>query len=102
MYQEIEHEEVQRRLENGEKLNLIDVREDFEYEERHIPGAVLIPLGTLPEHLDSLDKDKEYIMVCRRANRSRVATELLQANGFTNVKNMLGGMSVWQGETNPF
>ena len=99
MYLEIDHEEVKNRLVQGEKLNIIDVREDYEFAEGHIPGSILIPLGTLDAYLESLDRNKEYIMVCRRANRSRVATEFLQQNGFFRAKNMLGGMTQWKGKT---
>ncbi len=98
MTYEIEPELVKERLENGEELNIIDVREDFEYDYAHIPGAILIPLGTLPVRFEELDRNNEYIMVCRTANRSAYATMFLIQNGFKDVKNMLGGMVVWSGE----
>lgn len=94
---EITTTEVQRRLEAGEQLYLIDVRELAEVEEGHIPGVVHIPLGTLPDHLEELDQSKSYIIVCRSSARSGKATAFLQEKGF-NATNMVGGMLAWEGE----
>lgn len=88
---------VQECLESGEQLHLIDVREAAEVQEGHIPGIVNIPLGTLPERLNELDKSKSYIMVCRSGARSGQATAFLEAEGF-NAANMTGGMLAWEGE----
>lgn len=90
-------QEVEERLRNGEKLNLIDVREVDEVAQGKIAGIQHIALGTLPERTHELDRNKEYIMVCRSGARSERACEFLQAQGF-NVKNMVGGMLAWQGE----
>ena len=94
---EIEADEVKRRLENGEALTIIDVREDEEWEAGHIPGATHIQLGSLGHRLDELDSSHELIMVCRSGNRSGYATEQLEAIGFQPV-NMLGGMLAWKGQ----
>lgn len=75
---------------------LIDVREQYEYDEGHIPGVTLIPLGTIPNRLDEIPTDKEVVFVCRSGNRSNQATQFLQQQGFDNVHNMLGGMNAWQ------
>lgn len=88
---------VQEYLESGEQLHLIDVREAAEVQEGHIPGIVNIPLGTLPERLNELDKSKSYIIVCRSGSRSGQATAFLEAEGF-NAANMTGGMLAWEGE----
>ena len=74
---------------------LIDVREDSEYAEGHIPGAVLIPLGQIPDRLDEIPQDKTVIAVCRSGNRSGQATNFLRQQGFDNVHNMQGGMLAW-------
>lgn len=95
--QEITPQEVQQRLENGEKLNLIDVREVDEVQAGHIPGITHIPLGLLEFRNDELDKMKPYIMVCRSGGRSGKATEYLQSQGF-DVTNMSGGMLKWEGK----
>jgi len=94
---EISTIEVQRRLEVGEKLNLIDVREVAEVQGGHIPGIVNIPLGLLEFRMHELDKNTPYIIVCRSSARSGQATAFLQAQGY-DVTNMVGGMLAWQGE----
>ncbi len=94
---EITAKEVQQRLENGEKLNLIDVREMDEVQAGHIPGITHIPLGLLEFSYAELDKNKSYIMVCRSGGRSGQATNYLQSQGF-DVTNMAGGMLSWEGK----
>ncbi len=94
---EITAEEVQQRLENGEALNLIDVREVIEVRSGHIPGIINIPLGLLEAKLPDLDKKKPYIMICRSGGRSFQATAFLDSLGY-DVTNMVGGMSAWKGE----
>lgn len=86
--------EVQQRLENGEMLNLIDVREVDEVQAGHIPGITHIPLGLLEFRTHELDKNKPYIIVCRSGARSSKATQYLQSQGF-DVTNMVGGMLAW-------
>ena len=89
--------EVQRAIEAGAALKLIDVREVEEVEAGHIPGIINIPLSTLELHMPELDKNEKYIVVCRSGNRSGIATQLLESHGF-DVTNMVGGMLEWQGE----
>ncbi len=75
---------------------LIDVREQNEYDEAHIPGVTLIPLGTVPQNLDKIPTDKTVILTCRSGNRSGQATDFLRENGFDNVHNMAGGINAWK------
>ena len=75
---------------------LIDVREQSEYDEVHIPDITLIPLGTVPDSLDQIPTDKTVIVTCRSGNRSGQATEFLRQQGFDNVHNMEGGIVAWQ------
>ena len=89
--------EVQQRLEAGEKLNIIDVREVEEVQGGHIPGAVNIPLGLLEFRMNELSKDESYIIVCLSGGRSGQATMFLESYGY-DVTNMAGGMMAWQGE----
>ncbi|WP_417168724.1 rhodanese-like domain-containing protein [Terrihalobacillus insolitus] len=89
--------DIERRLKDEEKLNIIDVREENEIKTGKIPGAKHIPLGKILTRLDELDKEKEYIMVCRSGNRSSLASEWLTEKGF-KVKNMVGGMSNWESD----
>ncbi|WP_085993860.1 rhodanese-like domain-containing protein [Oceanobacillus senegalensis] len=95
--EEISAKDLQTKLENGEKLNMVDVREDEEVAQGMIPGAKHIRLGELPERLEELEKDKHYYMVCRSGGRSGRATEFLKEKGY-DVTNMAGGMLAWEGE----
>ncbi len=74
---------------------VIDVREDWEYNSGHIPGAVWLPLGEIPNRLDEIPRDKTVIAVCRSGNRSSQATNFLRQQGFQNIHNMQGGMIAW-------
>lgn len=89
--------QVQEKLQAGEDLNLIDVREVAEVEASHIPGIIHIPLNLLEFRLHELDKTKPYIMVCRSGGRSGQATTFLESQGF-DVTNMSGGMLEWNCE----
>ncbi|MBY0124164.1 rhodanese-like domain-containing protein [Bacillus sp. S/N-304-OC-R1] len=90
-------EELEKKLEAGEKLELVDVREDEEVAQGIIPGAKHIRMGTIPENLDYFDKEKEYIFICRSGARSENVCHYLQDQGF-KVRNMVGGMLNWAGE----
>lgn len=90
--------ELNQRLQNGEKLHLVDVRETFEHEEFNI-GGILLPLGDIrmgdTEKIDHL-KDEEVYLYCRSGNRSGQAAMILETMGFSNVTNVVGGMLAWQ------
>ena len=91
-------EELKRRLDAGEKLNIVDVREPHEKADFDI-GGVLIPLGQIQSmQIDEIEdlKDKEVILYCRSGNRSGQACMFLDAMGFKNTKNLVGGMLAWQ------
>ena len=90
--------ELQERLLNGEKLNLVDVRESYEHDEFNI-GGFLIPLGKIKNmDVDQLEelKNQEVICYCRSGNRSGQACQILDMLGFSNTKNLQGGMLAWQ------
>ncbi len=78
---------------------ILDVREAAEYAFGHIPGALSMPLGELEERMNELNKNEAIYVICRTGTRSDLAAQTLAANGFTNVYNVLPGMSEWQGET---
>jgi rhodanese-related sulfurtransferase len=75
---------------------VLDVREPGEYAAGHIPGALLIPLGELPDRLHEVPEEGPVVVVCRSGNRSGQALRFLRQQGFDNVHNMLGGMLAWQ------
>ncbi len=80
---------------NGKQLNIIDVREPYEYDISRIQGAKLIPLGTLMDHVNELDSSKEYIIHCRSGARSAKAIQQLQKLGFRKLKNLAGGINAY-------
>jgi rhodanese-related sulfurtransferase len=94
---DITPEELKERIDKGEKLNLIDVREEYENEEFNI-GGELIPLGTLQSSLTALEnlRNEEVIVYCRSGMRSGNAKHFLMNNGFANVRNLIGGMMHWK------
>ena len=89
----IQAEELKSRLEKGEKLNIIDVREEWEYDEKNI-GARNIPLNNLPQHIQALEdlKEEEVIVHCKSGKRSANAQKFLQQQGFKHVRNLEGGI----------
>lgn len=89
--------QVLRRLQRGETMRIIDVREPQEYAAGHIPGAELIPLEQIPNAIYSLDRTQEVVFVCRSGARSQRVCEFLSAKGFSNVANLKGGMLQWPG-----
>ncbi len=96
MNEDITCQEVKNRLEKGDKFHFIDVREEWEYEEANI-GATLIPLGDLPDRISEIEgmKEEEVIVHCKSGARSGRAKKFLNAQGFTNVRNMEGGITAY-------
>lgn len=94
--EDITCEELKSRIDKGEKINLIDVREEFEHEQFNI-GGELISLGTLAASIAKIEnlKTKEIIVYCRSGARSANAKKFLSNNGFENVRNLTGGMMHW-------
>lgn len=88
--------EVEAMLTQGKTLSIIDVREVEEVAAGKIPGAVNIPLGLVEFRMHELDKEQEYIVVCRSSARSARAAEFLEGYG-CHVINMTGGMLAWEG-----
>lgn len=97
MMTQITAQELRTRLDQGEELMLIDVREPYEHDEFNI-GGTLIPLAELPTRLDELEKAKsrDIVVYCRSGNRSALAQHVLGQAGFSNVLNLQGGVLAWQ------
>ena len=95
-------EEVKARIDDGEQLNILDVREPYENTEFNI-GGILVPLGKIQSmQLDQIEdwKNEEVIVYCRSGNRSGQACQILEMTGFSNVKNLTGGMIQWRDKFN--
>lgn len=91
-------QQVEERLVQNPHLLLLDVREPAEWREQRIPGSLLIPLNTLPSHLEELDASRETVVLCAHGIRSNMAAEMLAKQaGFTDVANMMGGLAAWKG-----
>lgn len=75
---------------------VLDVREQYEWNEAHIPGATLIPLGELQSRISELPRDKQIVVVCRSGNRSQSGRDVLREAGFSSVTSMSGGLIRWQ------
>jgi adenylyltransferase/sulfurtransferase len=84
-----------------EPLELIDVREPFEYEIARIDGAKLIPLGEITERLGELNRERPIVVHCHSGTRSAQAARLLQQRGFGNVYNLEGGIDAWSDQIDP-
>jgi rhodanese-related sulfurtransferase len=93
-YRNVSSEEAKQLIDNKEVV-VLDVRTSEEYQEGHIPNAILLPLQELEIKLNDLDKEETYIVVCRSGNRSTKASEILTSNSFANIYNMTGGMNSW-------
>ncbi|OLC89125.1 MAG: molybdenum cofactor biosynthesis protein MoeB [Gemmatimonadetes bacterium] len=98
---EMSPRELEGRLSRGEQLQLIDVREQFEWDIARIPGARLVPLATLPDVVETLDRDREVVVYCKGGSRSRAAATHLADAGFARVANLTGGILRWREEVDP-
>jgi len=96
--QTITVDELKTRLDAGENIHLLDVREPSENADFNI-GGTLLPLGEIRNmNTDAIDdwKDEEIVAYCRSGNRSGIAAQFLEQVGFKNVKNLVGGMIAWR------
>jgi adenylyltransferase/sulfurtransferase len=101
MIPQITPTELKQRLDRGDDLFLLDVREQVEREICNI-GGELIPKDTVSQHIDRLPRDKEIVVYCRSGGRSQaVAQELKAKHGFQNVSNLAGGMLRWSDDVDP-
>ena len=86
--------ELKRRLDAGEEVFILDVREPAEYQSANL-GGKLIPLNTLPARLMELDREREIVVHCHSGMRSQRAAEFLRQSGFDRVTNLAGGILAW-------
>lgn len=93
--------ELSERLARGDRLQVIDVREPIELEIAPMPGALSIPLGTLPGRVDELDREVSIVVVCHHGIRSASACSWLAREGYVNVFNLSGGIDAWSTDVDP-
>jgi rhodanese-related sulfurtransferase len=98
---EITPAEVKQRLDQGETLLLIDVREPWEFNICNIAGAKLIPMGTVPANLQALDTDDDIVIYCHRGMRSLDVAVWLREQGVKRAKSLAGGIERWSLEIDP-
>ena len=98
---EITSVELKRRLDQGDALRIVDVREPNEYQINRIPGSELIPLGEVPRRYRELDPDEEIVVHCKMGARSAKAADFLRSMGFKNVLNLRGGILDWIDKVDP-
>ena len=96
MYEQITAEEAKKIMDSGEEHIVLDTREQDEFDEGHIPGAILIPYTEIENKAEEMlpDKDKLILVYCRSGRRSKIAAESLSKLGYTNVKEF-GGIIDW-------
>jgi adenylyltransferase/sulfurtransferase len=99
---EITATELKQRLDNGDDIQIVDVREAHEVAIAKIPNTIHIPLGQVLNRLSEIDSDKETVVHCKMGGRSAKAIEALKRSGFTgNLINLKGGITAWSNEVDP-
>jgi|DewCreStandDraft_4_1066084.scaffolds.fasta_scaffold44812_2 adenylyltransferase/sulfurtransferase len=98
---EITVTELKARFDRGERPLVIDVREPYEREIASIPHTVLIPMNEVPNRLSEIPRDREVILHCRSGKRSMTVLEYLQSQGYTQLRNLAGGVLAWSEEVDP-
>lgn len=101
MIPHIRAQELAARLAANDGVRVLDVREPEEWSIVHLPGAQLIPLGNLPNAVSELDREAEWVVYCHHGVRSLHAAGYMQAQGFTRVTNLLGGIDAYSVQADP-
>lgn len=83
-------------IKDDSSVFVLDVREQWEYDEGHIPGITLIPMAEISNRLSEIPTDQEVIVTCRTGNRSSQVADFLRQQGFNNIHNMEGGIVAWE------
>lgn len=102
MINEISATDLKKRIDAGDDIQLIDVRQPDEHAFAKIEGAKLIPLGDVVKRMSEIDESRETVLQCKMGGRSAKAIEMLQAAGFKGeMKNLKGGITAWSNEVDP-
>lgn len=96
---EITLDAFKAKFENGEALTILDVREQEEFEEAHLRGAIHIPLGEVENRMNELQPQDEIYIICHSGRRSEIAGQMMAKKGFGKLLNVVPGMRDWTGET---
>ncbi|MGH3851664.1 MAG: rhodanese-like domain-containing protein, partial [Pseudonocardiaceae bacterium] len=100
--EEITATELKQRIDKGDDIQIIDVREPHEYEIAQIPNSKLIPLGQVLNHMNEIDPDRETVVHCKMGGRSAKAIEALKRSGFQGrLINLAGGITAWSNDVDP-
>jgi adenylyltransferase/sulfurtransferase len=100
--QEITALELKSRIDSGDDIQIIDVRQPDEYAFAKIDGARLIPLGEIPDRMSEIDEMRETVIHCKMGGRSAQAIEYLERAGFKgSLKNLVGGITAWSNDVDP-
>ncbi|HEX5834535.1 MAG TPA: rhodanese-like domain-containing protein [Pyrinomonadaceae bacterium] len=100
--EEITATALKQRLDNGEDIQIVDVREDNEFAYARIPNSIHIPLGQVLSRMDEIDPNRETVVHCKMGGRSARAIDALQRSGFTGkLANLKGGILAWSDEVDP-
>ena len=100
--QEITASELKTRMDAGDNIQLIDVRQPDEYAFARIDGAKLIPLGEIMNRMSEIDETRETVIHCKMGGRSARAIEAMERSGFKgSLKNLVGGITAWSNEVDP-
>lgn len=97
---EIDVDELEGLLGDG-SVRLLDVREDWEFRRRRVPGAMSAPLGQLATRIADLPRDKPYVVICEHGHRSLAATDFLLRSGFDGAASVRGGTDAWSRSNRP-
>jgi len=99
---EITATELKQRIDNGDDIQIIDVREQVEFDVARIPNSKLIPLGQVLNRMDEIDQTRDTVVQCKGGGRSARAIEALKRAGFTgSLTNLHGGIMAWSNEVDP-
>jgi len=102
MIEEISAVNLKKRIDAGDEIQLIDVRQPDEFGFAKIEGAKLIPLGEVLKRMNEIDETRETVIHCKMGGRSAKAIELMKQAGFTgDLKNLKGGITAWSNEVDP-
>lgn len=93
--EQITAKELQQKIQHGEKLFLLDVREPYEYRAARINGSFLLPMAQVPNRLDELPKNQPIIVICHHGMRSQRVADYLAHHNFKSIYNLYGGIDAW-------